>query len=879
MHRCPLLFSSLALVVLGHAAAARADLCACEESWLALGGLGAWQVYDQTTGADERNYAPDRRADLLHMKLALDIPDMNTPRMTAVEELTFKPLGSPLEVLTLNAEDFTLGEVTASPGAEVESVNYDGSQIQIRFARPIPPGQETGVRIEYALNDPVDGLFWTPESPAWPDRAAQIHTQGQPETNRHWFASHDSPNERLTTELVVTVPDGFLVSANGRLVSEETSGRSTTFHWLQDTNHPPYLVSLIVGKFDVVDVGTSDLPMPVYVPPGRAGDVEGTYGRTADMIRVFEERFDEPYPWDRYAQLVVHNFGAGGMENTSATTMYDTAIYSEKGLIDDDLDGLISHEIAHQWFGDLITCNRWADIWLNEGFATYLTALWYEARDGYDAGYLRQIQANMDRFAARDSLNADDERAGLRPAMVSRVYNHPWEVFRRRANPYPKGASVLHMLRMKLGDDVFFDAVAEYVDRYKYGTVETADLRRTLEDVSGLSLDRFFQQWVHQPGVPELTVSGSYDLESQELLLTVEQTQRIDEFTPAFAFDLPVQITGADGVMREVVIGVDSRRHERSVALREAPAMVVVDPELHVIAPTELEMPEAWLVAQLENGPTVPSRIRAARALDSAGEEAVTALRYALFDPENHYTVRGAAARALADNAAYDPVLTIAGDGRENARTRAAAINALRGVEADGEQALNMMRKLAIDSTIPYGVRASALRFVGAMGTAEDVGIVQTGLRSESRDDDVRTAALRALGDLDTAAALEMALPFVAEGWLSRTRPVAIGVVADLAHHDRETAYDAVAPVLTDKREARARTAAVAALVEIEDERGVERLRTLARTHEHPVHRERCAEAADRLAAALASDASDSTMRERIEELERRLEELEVKGE
>lgn len=875
-HRSVPFLATLIGVILGLPAPAHAEECACEDAWRAYGTLGAGDVYDPASGADLRNYAPDRHVDLEHMKLELTIADMNTPTLSAVEELTFSPIGAPTDVLSLDAVDFTLGEITASGGAEIDSVSYDGQQLQIRFAEPIPPGRRTSVRIEYTLDDPVDGLFWTPESEAWPDRAAQIHTQGQPETNRFWFASHDSPNERLTTEILVTVPDGFLVSANGKLVSQDSTDGVTTFHWLQDKDHVSYLVSLVVGKFDVVDVGTDELSMPVYVPPGRAGDVERTYGRTADMVRVFEERFDEPYPWDRYAQLVVHNFGAGGMENTSATTMYDTAIYSERGMIDDDLDGLISHELGHQWFGDLITCNHWKDIWLNEGFATYTTSLWLEARDGYDAGYLHRTLSNFDRFRTNDRLDESDPRAGLRPAMASRVYSHPWEVFRRKANPYPKGANVLHMLRMKLGDDVFFVGLARYVDEFKGRTVETPDFRRVMEDVSGVSLDRFFQQWVHRPGVPELDFTATYDLASRELHLSVEQTQRIDEFVPAFSFDMPVQITTPDGLMREIIFRVDSRRHEQTIPLAEQPTMVVVDPELHVMTSLTLDMPPAWLATQLLEGPTIPSRIRAARAITNPGDAARRALRSALFDPSNHHAIRSAAARAFVDAGDVATPLTIAGDPEEAPRARAGAIGAIASSDTENEQTLNALRKLCIDGTIPYGVRAAALRALGKLGAPSDIAILRTGLTSESRDDDVRQAALRALADLDTPEALDLVLPYVNEGWISRTRPVAIESVATLAHHNPERSYDAIEPLMTDKREARTRRAAIEALVKIKDERAIARLRHLARTHEHPIDRERCEDAAARLAAAL--DDNGDEMRERIERLEQRIGELEAKG-
>src|SRR5688572_20052583 len=150
-----------------------------------------------------------------------------------------------------------------------------------------------------------------------------------------------------------------------------------TFHWVQDKPHVAYLVTMVVGKFDIVDVGTPQLSMPVYVTQGQGKNVQATFGRTKDMVDFFNKTTGQTYPWARYAQLCVHNFGAGGMENTSATTLYESCVIQPDALLDHDLDGLISHELAHQWFGDLATCNSWEHIWLNEGFATYATHLWF----------------------------------------------------------------------------------------------------------------------------------------------------------------------------------------------------------------------------------------------------------------------------------------------------------------------------------------------------------------------------------------------------------------------------------------------------------------------------------------------------------------------
>src|SRR5690606_32345803 len=211
---------------------------------------------------------------------------------------------------------------------------------------------------------------------------------------RHWFVCHDYPNERMTTELIVDVPAVYSVSSNGRLVSHLTTGDRAVWHWLQDKPHVPYLVTLVIGTFDIVEIPHDRVPMKVWVPQGLGDQVMQTYGRTGDMIDLFEQRFGVPYPWDRYDKRVVKNFGAGGMENTSATSMYPTAILDSTALLDGDLDGLIAHELAHQWTGDLITCKSWAHIWLNEGWATYCSALWNERRFGED-GYLDSIRNNF----------------------------------------------------------------------------------------------------------------------------------------------------------------------------------------------------------------------------------------------------------------------------------------------------------------------------------------------------------------------------------------------------------------------------------------------------------------------------------------------------
>lgn len=323
--------------------------------WLARNGFGAGAPagadrvrYHPATGRDLRNFAPDRLVDFASMRLAIDIPDMNTPRLSGVARYTFTPVGSALTTLKLNAEQMGIaadgsgvrlisgGEGAGGQQLKVTS-SYDDHVLSVTFSPALEAGKAVELEVAYTVTDPPEGLFWTPESEAWKGRPAQLHTQGQPESNRWWFPSHDFPNERLATSIAVTVPSGYEAVSNGKLAGKSEKDGRTTFTWEQSGDHVNYLVMLAVGKWDVVDVGSLGgnlfrVPLPVYAPLGRGGDVARTYGRTAEMMKVFESRFGEPYAWDKYAQVVLWNFGAGGMENTSATTMYDTAILDEKSL-------------------------------------------------------------------------------------------------------------------------------------------------------------------------------------------------------------------------------------------------------------------------------------------------------------------------------------------------------------------------------------------------------------------------------------------------------------------------------------------------------------------------------------------------------------------
>jgi aminopeptidase N len=373
-----------------------------------------------------------------------------------------------------------------------------------------------------------------------------------------------------------------------------------------------------------------------------------------------------PYPWAKYAQVVVLDFIWGGMENTSATTLYE-------GVLEGDQDGLIVHELAHQWFGDLVTCRTWSEIWLNEGFATYVEHLWAEHTGGADA------MAEEMLGAAADAIEESDTRYA-RP-IVTDCYTHPDDMF--DSHSYPKGAWVLHMLRGLVGDDAWWRGVNLYLKRHAHGNVVTDDLRRAMEEAGGRKLDAFFDQWLHKAGIPELTVSHRW--EPGTLQVSIEQTHRRREDIPLFA--MPVEVV-VDGTAHAVWI-----RGERTDVILPAgrvPALVEVDPRGRLLARIVWKKESKELVAQLEKSAHVPSRVWAARQLGEIQDEwTATALEKALLE-DRSLAVREACAEAL--GGIDEGVLLHALPQVKEPRVRRAILAALGESAAQEEVAVALMR-------------------------------------------------------------------------------------------------------------------------------------------------------------------------------------------
>jgi len=596
---------------------------------------------DPATGRDLSNWPRPRHFDLAHLRLDVDIPSMSVAHFDGRATYTMSAIGSARTNLVLDARSVD----QFGNGITVRKVTVDGkdatfthaqSRLNINLPKPALPGKKMTVVIEYACEYPANGgngLTWTAKGRRESDptdQAPQIHSQGQPESNRRWIPSHDFPNEKLTTELFVTVEDGFQVLSNGKLVDDKaTNNGRRIWHWLQDKPHPTYLIMMAVGKWQTKDFGapagdaSSDrpgLPMRLYAPSTRFDRTVEAYKDTPAMVAFFEAYFDEPFPWAKYDQVICRDFKWGGMENTSATVMYLESAGTGEGSQDD----LISHELAHQWTGDLVTCKSWEHLWLNEGWASYSEALWAEyaavlkmrrtagkAPIPTPATVLPATMTAEERQASRRAYQRKmfqflgPQRALNRgtspdvPAMASNRYSDPEQPFTKGDDVYGKGALVLHMLRTRLGDEVFNKAMRLYIDRFKFGNAETDDFRKVFEEVSGQSLERFFDQWVKRPGLPRVEVDIKWDDATGSLSVTAEQIQTINADNPAYALVIPVYVKFADGTWRYEYLDTEVAKRTQSFVLGQKPESVSIDPNMTIAGSFRTRTPLAMLMHEL----------------------------------------------------------------------------------------------------------------------------------------------------------------------------------------------------------------------------------------------------------------------------------------
>lgn len=565
-----------------------------------------------------------RTYDALHyvIRTSFDVPRKT---VNGHVELTLKPLASGFKSIELDAADMKIEQVLNASGNPLRSIQQDG-RLLITLDRAYTSSDSITVNIYYRAR-PRRGLYFvSAERESGIQRPAQIWTQGEPEDNHHWFPCYDFPDDKATTEQIITTGAGQIAIANGTLVGSAMKADGTrTFHWRMNQPHSTYLTSLIVGDYAKLSASYKDIPLEYYTYRGTEQVAQQAFGKTPEMMQMFSRALKYEYPFERYAQTIVGSFQFGGMENITATTYADSEILSVDMEGPDFItENLVSHELAHSWFGNLVTCRDWAHLWLNEGFATFMEAAFREEQNGREA-YLELLQEN-----ARDYFSEDPSRR--RHPLVNPRYPLSLDLFDETT--YKKGAYVVHMLRETVGDEMFWKSLNVYLNKFKHDTVVSRDLQRVFESVTGRNLDWFFDQWVYQAGYPEVKVRANYDPARKELTLSVTQTQKPDGMTPQ-VFRLPVEIEIATATStRTERVEINKRTESFSFKLDGRPRLIVFDKGARILKKIDFPQPRAMAAYLLIDGADVLEYQQAIKILSREREQKIAVSFFGLFREE-----------------------------------------------------------------------------------------------------------------------------------------------------------------------------------------------------------------------------------------------------
>ena len=529
-------------------------------------------------GAERPDFNRKSTYNALHYKIVASF-DRALREVRGDTTVTLKPLAANFTTVELDAAALNFSKVMLEPAGTLLRHTTIGDKVGVTLDKAYGPSDTISIRFVYTAK-PKKGVYFVEPlvEGGQEQRSAQIWTQGEPDEARHWFPSFDFPSDKATTEQVLTTEKQFTIIANGELLSKKENADGTvTWHYKMPVPHSVYLVSFVIGKYAKVEEKYKEVPLGYYVYPGRESIAPRAYGTTKDMMQIFESITGVSYPYNKYDQTIVSAFQFGGMENITATTMADTEIaMANVDFLRPAVEDLVSHELGHSWFGNLVTCKNWAELWLNEGFATFMEAAYREKKYGRP-NYIEKVKGDAEEFIAEDSTVRGNH--GLYNQNAGNVSS----LFDRSGVTYSKGGAVIHTLREQVGDETFWKAINLYLNRHKFANVESTDLLAAMEETSKQELDWFFNQWVYGIGYPKLTVTPVWNEAKKTITLTVDQTQAaVGLNTGAYRLPMSVEFRAAESTPEKRDLHVTKRVETFMYKLDRKPAVIVIDRETKI---------------------------------------------------------------------------------------------------------------------------------------------------------------------------------------------------------------------------------------------------------------------------------------------------------
>jgi len=625
--------------------------------------------------------------ELLHTRLEVKF-DWGRQHLLGTARLELRPYFYPQKDLVLDAKGFDIHTVQLIRGKSSIPLEYgyDDRKLTISLDRTYQSDETFFVQIEYTAK-PDDlksggseaitsdkGLYFINPTGQDQDKPQQIWTQGETEASSCWFPTIDSPNQRTTQEIFITIDEKFVTLSNGLLVYSRGNNDGTrTDYWKMDQAHAPYLFMMAVGEYAIVKDQWNGLEVSYYVEPEYRKYAKQIFGRTPEMMTHFSDLLRYPFPWPKYSQVVVRDYVSGAMENTTASVFMEDLQVDSRYLIDENWDGIIAHELFHHWFGDLVTSESWSNLTLNEAFATYSEYLWAEHLLGKD---------EADYLGYTEQRNYLQEAAEKKVDLIRFYYDDKEDMF--DSHSYAKGSRILHMLRTYLGDEAFFETLHQYIKSYAGQPVEVHHLRLAAEKVSGRDLNWFFNQWFLDSGHPSLEVETSYS--NDTLSLGINQVQDLDS---APLYELPIDIEiwhGQQSIAESVML--ENQYQVFKYKMDFEPDLVVLDPDNKLLAEIQYRQDKYELIHQYSVSTGAVTRLKVLERLleDSVDAEVVVVFLEALEDP--FWAVRQLAVNAFEGYPEPQPeplvsgLMTIA-ESDEKSLVRADAITVLSSFEND----------------------------------------------------------------------------------------------------------------------------------------------------------------------------------------------------
>ncbi|MGA2668095.1 MAG: M1 family aminopeptidase [Ignavibacteria bacterium] len=606
-------------------------------------------LFLQTLNFSQENPDRDKTYQVNHIKIEIKL-DLIKKTVEGLTTTTIVPLKNNFHSFEVDAAGLEIKYVNfiEHSGQQVSlKYDYNKEELNIHLKHAFDSNYTLVYSIQYTAHDPEKGMYFISPDSLFPDKPYQVWTQGEGEDNHFWFPCYDFPNNKATTETIITLDGKYITLSNGQLLSVKTNTDGTkTWHWAEDKPYSSYLVMLAAGNFDIIEDRYDEVPVYSYIPVGEKDIAFKSFDKTADMVKFFTEKIGFNYPWGRYSQIVVKDFVYGGMENVSATVLTDALIYDEKAEPDYSAYGVVSHELSHQWWGDVVTCRNWNEIWLNESFATYFSALY----DGYING---KDEFDYDIFKEGESAIKADSTT-RRPIYTDEPLT---------ANSYDKGSVVLNMLRNIRGERDFWKALNVYITDHQFDNVVTQDLIDAFykvsimdptEDRKPVNMKWFFDEWIYKAGQPEYNAAYTYNKDSNLVYLTVYQQQKPDSLISIFREQVAVEVVTEKSKIEYQIVS-DSLPKTYTLNIDAPMHSVIFNKGNRILCKLHFSKPEEDWLYQLEQSEDAIDRIDAVIGLKDFidDEQTVRSLMKAM-TTDGYWGVRSEAATMLGNSSLKD---------------------------------------------------------------------------------------------------------------------------------------------------------------------------------------------------------------------------------